>query len=102
MLSEIGQNIVHSEDQGFAIIQRYKKPYSHDIERVSEISIGIADLGIGIEESLCRRTPTLTGSLHTGQISSYMLSSRALLVVLPFAAWGYSVCAAWLEGGKVQ
>ncbi len=66
LLSEIGQNIVHSEDQGFAVIQRYKKPYSHDLEFASEINIGIADLGIGIEESLCRYTPDLRDRFGMG------------------------------------
>lgn len=66
LLSEIGQNVIHSEDQGFAIIQRYKKPYSLNIELASEIRIGIADLGIGIEESLCRRTPSLLDRFNEG------------------------------------
>ena len=66
VLSEIGQNIVHSEDQGYAIIQRYKKSYSRDLERVSKIDIGIADLGIGIEESLSRRSPELRDKFRAG------------------------------------
>lgn len=66
VLSEIAQNVTHSEDEGFATVQRYKKPYSRDDDNESEIHIAIADLGIGIEESLSRRHPDLTQIFKQG------------------------------------
>lgn len=75
MLSELASNIVHSDDQGFAIIQRYTgtaSPFPG-----SSISIAIADLGIGIEASLrCRGTAGHTKLLRTG--SDYILHALQL------------------------
>ncbi len=75
MLSELASNIVHSDDQGFAIIQRYTgtaSPFSG-----STISIAIADLGIGIEASLRHRgTAGRTKVLGTG--SDYILHALQL------------------------
>ena len=75
MLSELASNIVHSDDKGFAIIQRYTDktlpPYG------SIIIIAIADLGIGIETSLRRRgTGENEGTPQTG--SDYILHSLQL------------------------
>lgn len=66
VLSEIAQNIIHSRDKGFAVIQRYKQSYTLDIEYASEICIGIADLGIGIKESLCEFHPELRDKFQLG------------------------------------
>lgn len=53
MLSELASNIVHSEDQGFVIMQRYSA--GSPARPGSRVTIAIADLGIGIEASLRRR-----------------------------------------------
>lgn len=75
MLSELASNIVHSDDQGFAIIQRYNDTASPFPG--STISIAIADLGIGIEVSLRRRvTAGHTKVLRTG--SDYILHALQL------------------------
>lgn len=66
MVSEIGQNIVHSQDVGYIIIQRYKQPYSNDVEFASEIHLAIGDIGIGIEESLIQRDATLKRHFSNG------------------------------------
>lgn len=53
MLLEIAENIGHSRDHGFVLIQRYDgriRPHPG-----SEIVIAVADLGIGIEQSLTSR-----------------------------------------------
>jgi hypothetical protein len=55
MLSEITQNVVHSLDQGFAIVQRYRTPGSAIVQNY-RVLISVVDLGIGIESSL-RRSP---------------------------------------------
>ena len=52
ILSEVGQNITHSTDTGFAIIQSYENPAEIGGRRVY---IAVSDLGIGIEASLCKR-----------------------------------------------
>lgn len=44
LFSEIAQNIPHSGDTGFAVVQRY--PQSNTVH------IGIADLGVGFQENL--------------------------------------------------
>ncbi len=75
MLSELASNIVHSDDQGFAIIQRYTDT-ALPIPG-STITIAIADLGIGIEASLrSRGMDGRTGTLRTG--SDYILHSLQL------------------------
>jgi hypothetical protein len=66
LLSEISHNITHSQDEGFAIIQRYKQSYSHDSDLASDIHIVIADLGIGIEQSLTRQHPHLSKQSDNG------------------------------------
>jgi hypothetical protein len=50
MLAELASNIVHSQDSGFAIIQRYRD--SGYYPNGSRVHLAIADLGIGIEASL--------------------------------------------------
>lgn len=71
MLSEVAQNVVHSLDQGFAIVQRYRQPLGSSLVQNYRVMISVADLGIGIEESLRRnprslkqdpKTPLLSGS----------------------------------------
>lgn len=75
MLSELASNIVHSDDQGFAIIQRYTGAASPFPS--SMISIAIADLGIGIEASLRRHgIHGHVGELRTG--SDYILHALKL------------------------
>ncbi len=66
LLSEIGQNIVHSEDVGYAIVQRYKQPYSENAELASEIHVAIADLGIGIQASLLHNNSSLKTKFEQG------------------------------------
>jgi hypothetical protein len=50
MLAELAENIVHSQDSGFAIIQRYRD--SGYFPNGSRVHLAVADLGIGIETSL--------------------------------------------------
>lgn len=50
MLAELTSNIVHSQDSGFAIIQRYRD--SGYFPAGSRVHLAVADLGIGIEASL--------------------------------------------------
>lgn len=71
LFSEVSHNISHSQDEGFAVIQRYKQPYSDDSEYASEIHIAIADLGIGIEKSLANQHPALMERFDKG--SEYIL-----------------------------
>jgi len=47
MLGEIAENIKHSQDRGFAIIQRYNGRGRSG--NTSEVVIAVSDLGIGIE-----------------------------------------------------
>jgi len=51
LLSEIGQNVIHSGDQGYAIIQRYFIASQH----VFRVHIAVGDLGEGIQQTLSRR-----------------------------------------------
>ncbi len=75
MLSELASNIVHSNDRGFAIIQRYTSTSS--LLPGSIISVAIADLGIGIEASLkCYSRHGHAGKLQTG--SDYILHALKL------------------------
>lgn len=65
MLSELASNIVHSRDQGFAIMQRYA--LGHPTHPGSRVTLAVADLGIGIEASLRQRLRALPITrLHTG------------------------------------
>lgn len=54
MLSEIAQNVVHSLDQGFAIVQRYRASGGSGFMQSYRVMICVVDLGIGIESSLRR------------------------------------------------
>ncbi len=75
MLAELASNIVHSNDQGFAIIQRYTGTRSSFSG--STVIIAIADLGIGIEASLrCHSKKVCTDELHRG--SDYILHALKL------------------------
>jgi hypothetical protein len=53
MIVEIAENIGHSQDQGFALVQRYDGSIRPQLG--SEIVIAVVDLGIGIEQSLTLR-----------------------------------------------
>lgn len=53
ILSEIASNVAHSDDRGFAVIQRYRNPA--DPAAGGRVVVAVADLGIGIEASLRRR-----------------------------------------------
>jgi hypothetical protein len=53
MLSEITQNVVHSEDHGFAIVQRYRSS-GQSLLQSYRVMISVVDAGIGIEGSLRR------------------------------------------------
>lgn len=60
MLSEIASNVVHSRDQGFAAMQRYRD----DTRQFgSRVTMAVGDSGIGIEASL--RAKARTGSRPT-------------------------------------
>lgn len=50
ILSEIGSNVSHSQDEGFIVIQRYRDKASSSCG--SRVTVAIADLGIGIERAL--------------------------------------------------
>lgn len=52
ILSELGENIQHSEDYAYLMLQRYKKSYTTDETR---LVISIVDLGVGIRYSLERQ-----------------------------------------------
>ena len=49
VVSELGENVQHSHSYAYLMLQRYKKSYSAD---GTEVVISIADLGIGIRQSL--------------------------------------------------
>ncbi len=51
MLSELGENIIHSNDYGYLSLQRYR---SKNIQGGTRLVIAISDLGIGIRQSLER------------------------------------------------
>jgi ABC-type transporter Mla MlaB component len=51
MLSELGENIIHSNDYGYLLLQRYR---SRDFPGGTRLVIAISDLGIGIRQSLAR------------------------------------------------
>src|SRR5579859_4304087 len=72
LFSEVAENIVHREDVGYAIIQRY----SDSLTGGSRVHIGISDLGIGIQESLCRQNPGLKEAFQEG--SKYILHALNL------------------------
>lgn len=52
MLSEIAQNVVHSRDTGYAIVQRYQTNTSTGFGNAHRVVITVADLGLGIEGAL--------------------------------------------------
>lgn len=52
ILSELGENVQHSQDYAYLMLQRYKKSYTADTTR---LVISIADLGVGIRHSLERQ-----------------------------------------------
>lgn len=57
VLAAITENVVHSQDQGFVMIQRYQ---TLGDALGSRVDIVITDLGIGIEESLRPRVETMS------------------------------------------
>lgn len=62
MLSELGENIIHSNDYGYLLLQRYR---SRDFQGGTRLVIAISDLGIGIRQSLGR-----TNLLHENMTDS--------------------------------
>jgi len=50
ILSEIASNVVHSQDEGFVVIQRYRD--GRNFSCGSRVTVTIADIGIGIEKAL--------------------------------------------------
>ncbi len=56
LLSEVASNVVHSQDQGFAVIQRYRDP--RNPPNGSQVVLAVADNGIGIEASTKAKLPT--------------------------------------------
>jgi hypothetical protein len=59
ILSELGENIMHSNDYGYLFLQRYGR------QNGNQIVIAISDLGIGIRTSLERRQ-----HVHSGMVDS--------------------------------
>lgn len=85
MLSEITQNVVHSLDQGFAIVQRYRTNGSALVQNY-RVVISVVDLGIGIEGSLRHsatplllhsETPLVSGSDYILKALEVGVTSRA-------------------------
>lgn len=84
ILSEITQNVVHSLDRGFAVVQRYR---TSGLVPGYRVMIGVVDLGIGIETSLRRGggaqlmndhgTPLASGSDYILKALDLGVSSRA-------------------------
>lgn len=70
LLNEIVENVIHSNDIAFATVQRYQKKKGSG----SNIHIGVADLGIGVEASLRPKFPDI------GKGSDYLLHSLKLSV----------------------
>lgn len=85
MLSEITQNVVHSLDQGFAIVQRYRTSGSALLQNY-RVMISVVDLGVGIEGSLRRSAvpllldsgaPLVSGSDYILKALEIGVTSRA-------------------------
>ena len=80
MLAELASNIAHSQDSGFAIIQRYRD--SGYYPNGSRVHLAIADLGIGIEASLRRAAhsvhlpPNTKGSAYIHYALQFGSTSR--------------------------
>jgi hypothetical protein len=84
MLSEITQNVVHSLDEGFAIVQRYRTSGNSSLIQNYRVMISVVDLGIGIENSL-RRSQTQQ-LLDSG--SDYIIKALELGVTSRASAGG--------------
>ena len=70
LLSEVGQNVVHSNDIGYVIIQRYRMKS----QNTYCVRVGIGDLGYGIQKTLSARYSA--NELHCRSGSDYLV--RAL------------------------
>ena len=77
MLSEVAQNVVHSLDQGFAIVQRYRQSQNSPHIQNYRVMMSVADLGIGIEESLRRNPHSLAQDPNTPLVmgSDYIIKA---------------------------
>jgi hypothetical protein len=80
MLSEIAQNVVHSLDLGFAIVQRYRENASPSASMGHRVIINVADLGVGIEGSLGGSQSGLTAAVRAQLTSGsdYILKALEL------------------------
>ncbi|GAB4193670.1 MAG: hypothetical protein OHK0022_08790 [Roseiflexaceae bacterium] len=78
MLAEITHNVIHSSDQGFAVVQRYR---TSGIIQSYRVMIGVVDLGIGIEDSLQRSEVSL---LKPGDQNRLILGSDYIMKALDF------------------
>jgi hypothetical protein len=90
MLSEIAQNVVHSLDLGFAIVQRYRENPSAVFSLGYRVIISVADLGIGIERSLASNDSCLTRAVRAELTSGsdYILKALELGVTSRRTAGG--------------
>lgn len=89
MLSELASNVAHSEDRGFAIMQRYATGNAGNVVSASgssgssgrpgsRVTLAIADLGIGIEASLRRQPHVLPPALRGRTGADYILHALEL------------------------
>jgi hypothetical protein len=90
MLSEIAQNVVHSSDLGFAIVQRYRENPSAVANMGYRVIISVTDLGIGIEGSLGSSQSHLTYAARARLLSGsdYILKALELGVTSRKTAGG--------------
>lgn len=90
MLSEIGQNVVHSSDLGLAIVQRYRENANAVAGMGYRVIISVTDLGIGIEGSLGSSQSQLTDRIRAQLTSGsdYILKALELGVTSRRSAGG--------------
>jgi len=72
MLSELGENIIHSNDYGYLLLQRYR---SRGFPGGTRLVIAISDLGIGIRQSLAR-TNFIKGDMKDSDCIELALQHR--------------------------
>ncbi len=75
MLSEVASNVVHSRDQGFAAMQRYRGDTRQFGSRVSMV---VGDSGIGIETSLRAKARVRSKPARLASGSDYILHALEL------------------------
>ncbi len=85
MLSEITSNVVHSRDQGFALMQRYRGDMQHLSSRVT---MAVGDLGIGVEASLRAKARAHPNGVRLESGSGYILHALQLGVTSRDTAGG--------------